>query len=96
MGSPRQSIGDGVGYVIGRNNRILESAPPDANFRTVRALGEAIVNVLRNAGPQGIRLTDIAKSLSLKINNVSAWMASTGKKTKAYKKLQKGVYAWKG
>ncbi len=60
------------------------------------ALGEAIVNVLKNAGPQGIRLTDIAKSLGVKINNVSAWMASTGKKTKAYKKLQKGVYAWKG
>ncbi len=59
-------------------------------------LTEAIINVLKNAGSEGIRLRDIAKALGRKANNINAWVHSTGQKIKGVKKLRKGVYGWRG
>lgn len=56
----------------------------------------AIVTLLKGAGPQGISLKQICHRLALSSNQLNTWLYSTGKKIKGIKKLDRGVYGWRG
>ncbi len=58
------------------------------------AVRDAIVGILKAAGPEGAAVRDIADQLGQKSTNVHAWFQATGKKTPEIKKVGKGTYAW--
>ena len=57
------------------------------------ALKNRIVSLLETAGPQGMRVKDVAKALGVKVANISVWFSTTGKKITT--KLAPGVFALK-
>ena len=54
---------------------------------------DAILEVLRKAPAKGLSIPEIAKALNTKPANVSQWIYTTGKKTKAVKKVSRGLFA---
>lgn len=50
---------------------------------------------LQGAGPDGIHVADLAKSLGMNARNLFVWFATTGKKFKAIKKVGRGRYRLK-
>lgn len=64
------------------------------NSKEPSPLKERILAVLNAAGPQGIRVKDIAAKLGLPGGNVSVWISTTGKSLVS--KVEPGVYAVKG
>lgn len=59
------------------------------------ALKEAIVAEIQAAGPNGISSKDIAAKVGVESNRLGTWFATTGKKIKEIKRLDRGVYCWK-
>lgn len=57
-------------------------------------LTSKIVAVLENAGPDGMRVKDIAAAVGSPAPNVSVWISTTGKKFVV--RVEPGIYAIKG
>ena len=57
-------------------------------------LKERILALLDTAGPEGLRVKDIASKLSVKPSNVSVWFSTTGKNVTT--KIEPGRFAAKG
>ncbi len=57
-------------------------------------LKERILALLDTAGPEGLRVKDIAAKLNVKPTNVSVWFSTTGKKVTT--KIEPGRFAVKG
>lgn len=55
-------------------------------------LAARILQVLRDAGPEGVKVREIAEKLGVKYKNLFIWFATTGKKNKAIKKLGEAQY----
>jgi hypothetical protein len=53
-----------------------------------------IVEILQNAGHEGLHVKDIAEKLNLSKNNIFSWFYTTGKKFKNILPLGDGRFAW--
>jgi hypothetical protein len=60
------------------------------------SLKAAIVSLVQQAGPNGIKVRDIADRLGLKPDRVHAWFYITGKNVREIKKLGEATYGWAG
>jgi hypothetical protein len=60
------------------------------------ALKEQILAALSTAGPNGVRVTELASELRTKAANIHAWFHSTGKKIHGLTKVSGGHYRLKG
>lgn len=56
------------------------------------ALSASILKALNDAGSQGVKIQDLAKSLKINPKNLFIWFATTGKKNKAIKKVGEAHY----
>jgi hypothetical protein len=57
------------------------------------SVGKKVLAALESAGPAGVKVADLAKSLGLKNANLHVWFATTGKKHT--KKVGRGHYRLK-
>ncbi len=57
-------------------------------------LKKLIVDLLQNAGHEGLHVKDIAKKLNLPNNNIFSWFYTTGKKFNNIKRIAEGRFAW--
>jgi hypothetical protein len=55
---------------------------------------DRIITALKSAGPQGIRIKDLAKKLKTTEGNVRNWFFTTAKKVKGIAKAGPGRYRW--
>lgn len=61
--------------------------------RTRRSdLREVVITILKTAGPEGMRVKDIAKQIQMKSQNLSVWFSSTGLKIPGVYRIERGVY----
>ena len=60
------------------------------------AVKERILGLLKEAGANGLPVTDIAEKLGMKNANVHVWFNLTGKKIKGLKKVGRGIWAYTG
>lgn len=60
-----------------------------------RDLKTEIPELLKKAGKEGLKVGDIAKTLSLPANNIYTWFYTTGRKEKKIKQVNKR-YIWAG
>lgn len=60
------------------------------------AVKEAIIELVKKAGSEGITVKEIAAKLGTKYNRVFTWFYNTGKKIKDIKKVGPGKYRWVG
>ena len=60
------------------------------------AVKEAVIELVRTAGPAGTTVKEIAAALGRSSPSISLWFFSTGKKVKEIKKIGRGKYAWAG
>jgi hypothetical protein len=58
------------------------------------ALKESIVALLKEAGPTGLSVKEIAAKTGVKGANIHAWFFTTGKKITEIKKVGKSTHAW--
>ena len=71
---------------------VKKSAPATHGKRG--AVKEAIIELVKKAGPAGIAVKEIAAALGKSNASVSIWFIGTGKKVKEIKKLGRGKYGW--
>ena len=73
-----------------------KAAKPARSAKAGRSGGlkDRILALLDTAGPEGLRVKDIAAKLSVKATNVSVWFSTTGKKLTT--KIEPGRFAVKG
>ncbi len=57
-------------------------------------LKDRIIALLKSAGPKGVRLQEMCRQLRLTTNRLNTWFYSTGRKVKAIKRLDRGLYGW--
>jgi hypothetical protein len=57
-------------------------------------LKEQIIEVLKQAGKQGIHVKELVKQTGAKEPNVRVWFYATGKKIKNIKQIAPATYAW--
>lgn len=74
------------GKVKGRNN-----APSNGRSSPLK---DRIIALLKSAGPRGVRLQEMCRQLRLTTNRLNSWFYSTGRKVKAIKRLDRGLYGW--
>ena len=55
-----------------------------------------LLKALKNAGPGGITVKELAAKLKVKPNNVFSWFYTTGKKVKGISKVGEAKYAFAG
>lgn len=55
-----------------------------------------IINHLKNAGPAGLTIKDLAAKLKANYKNVYIWFVTTGKKIAEIKKVGAAQYKWEG
>jgi DNA/RNA endonuclease YhcR with UshA esterase domain len=58
------------------------------------ALKEAIIQLLKSSGQNGITVKDIAARLNTNTGNIHVWFTSTGKSIKEIKKVAPATYVW--
>jgi len=58
------------------------------------AVKEAVIDLVKAAGPAGITVKEIAAALGKSYGSISVWFNSTGKKVKAINKVGRAKYAW--
>ena len=73
-----------------------KAAKPARSDKAGRSGGlkDRILALLDTAGPEGLRVNDIAAKLSVKATNVSVWFSTTGRKLTT--KIEPGRFAVKG
>jgi hypothetical protein len=70
--------------------------PPGKTGRRGKRIKEALLKLLKSAGPGGITVKDLAAKLKVKPNNVFSWFYTTGKKISGIKKVGEAKYAFNG
>lgn len=55
-------------------------------------LKESVLAELQAAGPSGISIKEIASRIGVQRSRLGTWFATTGKRTKEIKRLDRGVY----
>jgi hypothetical protein len=70
--------------------------PPGKTGRRGKRIKEALLKLLKSAGPGGITVKDLAVKLKVKPNNVFSWFYTTGKKISGIKKVGEAKYAFNG
>ena len=55
---------------------------------------EGMIELLKNAGKQGITVKDVASKLGVKSQRMYVWFSGPGKKVKQIKKIAPAKYAW--
>lgn len=53
-----------------------------------------IIAALRKAGPEGVRVRDLAKQIKVSPQNVHVWFSSTGKSLDGIERVSKGLYRY--
>jgi hypothetical protein len=58
-------------------------------------LKERVINELKSAGPQGVKVADLAAKLNSNYDNISAFFKGTAKKIPEISKVSRGRWAWR-
>ena len=58
------------------------------------ALKDAIIELVKGAGGDGIKVGEIAARIGVKYGNINTWVNTTGKAVKEIRKVGKARYAW--
>jgi hypothetical protein len=78
--------------VVGRG----PGRPPGKTGRKGKRIKEALLKLLKSAGPSGITVKELAAKLKVKPNNVFSWFYTTGKKVSGIKKVGEAKYSYNG
>jgi hypothetical protein len=78
--------------VVGRG----PGRPPGKTGRKGKRIKEALLKLLKSAGPSGNTVKELAAKLKVKPNNVFSWFYTTGKKISGIKKVGEAKYAFNG
>ena len=78
----------------GRPRKPAATAAPKAPRAKRGALKETVIALLKEAGPSGLSVKDLAAKTGIKGGNIHAWFFTTGKKIKEIQKVGKAMHAW--
>jgi hypothetical protein len=70
--------------------------PPGKTGRRGKRIKDALLKLLKSAGPSGITVKELAAKLKVKPNNVFSWFYTTGKKVSGIKKVGEAKYSYNG
>jgi hypothetical protein len=70
--------------------------PPGKTGRKGKRIKDALLKLLKGAGPGGITVKELAAKLKVKPNNVFSWFYTTGKKVSGIKKVGEAKYSYNG
>ena len=79
---------------VGKSKAVKRTKAKRTRSR-ISGLKDKIVSAVQKAGPQGIKVGDLAKSIKAKEPSVRTWLYTSGKKIKELAKTGPGKYAWK-
>lgn len=101
-GRPRKASRKRAGKRAGKRAvKQAASAAPRKAVKRGRSAGRSgtlkdkVIDVLQSAGAQGMKVSDLARAVKSKPQNLFVWFNSTGKKLREVQKIGPGHYRWK-